>query len=320
MNNGQSHDDDAEMVVVEDDYAPAEAAPAKQSDVMDKPLLPEVDRKSKHMPVVIDDGKPPELDTLDPREIRRIGNQLAKGIEPHTVATDRGDLFALTRRNGFYFYLFLVQCVVILVLVVAIVNRVLNMPARGIPSTRQVENYRRAESEIHAVEHFAEMVASKMETWNHWSARDNPKRVIPYLDPAIRNVYEADFGLNIRDADRYLERQIFEPVDVKHNGIVRETIHKVLVFYQTYNGRGKDDKTFSLDRISRRLKILEIVEGAVTDENRYGLYVLKHNDLTERQFMDALEARGLWENPWNKALGIKQLKPTKQQQAAKDKK
>lgn len=290
--------DDGEILVIEDDYVP-DAIPDRNRTRI----------TAVHPEVRIDDGQGLHLDDLDPRRARQIARDLARGVNPQERRAEGGNLFALARRNGILFYVFLAQCAVLFVVVLVVVNLVIGMPARAIPGTASVELYQRATADRALVQHFAEMLATRMETWNHWSAKSASARVTPFLDPSIRTVYESTFALHVRNADRFLERSIFEPVTTVYRGVQRETVHLVLVFYVAYNGRGKDEETFHLDRITRRVKILEIAEGAATDENPYGLYLVKHHDLVEEQWMRALKKNGVWENPWEKAMGIKQRKP-----------
>ena len=304
MTKPSSGSDDL-LVVVEDDYQPNDSPQklAKQGRV---PVAPTARPSSTS--IALHDGKDILLDDLDPRinrDIRNRAQQLAKGVDAGALSHENGDLFVLLRRNGLYLALFLVQCVILIAICGSIVYSVTRVSARGIPSTKQVEGYKRADAEMSAIEHFAEMASTRMESWNYWNARQNPKRVMPLMVPGIRETYDAKFQLNIRNADRYQERQLFEPVRVAHMGIDRETTHKVNVFYQQIAGRGKDERNFSVDRQTRRVKILRIVEGQVTDENRYGFYVLNHSDYSEREFMDAILAKDPnADNPWDKSMGI----------------
>ena len=249
--------------------------------------------------VAIGADQPPPLSDVNPWEVREADRYLRRGQIPSVARAEGVDVLVLGKRNGLYLWILLGQCAGVVILMTLICSAIIRMPAKGIPSTGQIEIYLKATQDQAAVCHFAEMVAARMETWSHWNAKDNPKRVTPYLDPGIRGVYENGFSTEIRDATQYEERHFFEPVNTQYKGVQQETKHVVMVFYKAYIGRGKDERDYKLDRVARRVKILEIAEGPVSAENGYGLYVLRHFDLTEDAWVNHFN-----ENPWDRADGV----------------
>ena len=304
--------DDEQIVIEEEateDAAP-DAVPAAAEVALDPmtddaavPSPPASAPRPRTADVAIDKDERPSLDSDDPWAVREADRYLRAGQIPSVAKAQGVNVLALAKRNGLYLWIVLGECVLICGLTVAIAATIIGMPAKAVPASKQVQIYQKVQQERSGVLHFAEMIAARMETWQHWTVKSNPRRVTPYLDPGIRGVYEAEFIEHSRDADRYDERHIFEPAMCLYKGVRQETKHVVMVFYKAYVGRGTDEKDFKLDRVSRRAKILEIAEGPVSAENEYGLYVLNHHDLSEQQYQDRFD-----DNPWETAEGVSEAK------------
>jgi hypothetical protein len=170
----------------------------------------------------------------------------------------------------------LLECLVFVALCFGLVYAIMNQRVTAIPAVGAIAGYRKAESDKQAVIAFADMVSNEMETWSWWNAMDNVDRVKPFLDPEIRGPYESAFSVNLRDSKRYAQRSVYERVKVEYKGVVRESVHKIIVFYQVWVGRGKTDRDFTIDRISRRAKILE--HNGCRDPHR-GVDVVVHPSL-----------------------------------------
>jgi hypothetical protein len=323
MANEAIDQDDAtsdEIVVIEDDGAGTESAPSAESEPAHDPLteqdaveeaeavptvakptaIPLTARMTPPQSLVrIGPDEAPALDADDPWGVREADKYLRKGLIPSAAKAHGVNVLALAKRNGLYLWIILGECAAICVLVALIGSKILGMPAKAVPSAGQVDVYHKVKEEHSAVMHFAEMVSARMETWNHWSSKETVRRVLPYLDPGIRGVFEAEFQNNVKDAERYEERHLFEPVKTVYKGVKQETKHVVLVFYKTYIARGKDERDFKLDRVARRVKFLEVTEGPISAENEYGLFILRHFDLSEEEYVDQFN-----ENPWDEADGV----------------
>lgn len=261
-------------------------------------------RAAAPTPVTISDEPLPELEAYNPWEVAAADRALRQGLDPQQLREQSADVLHLGRQNGRMLWLLLGLCGTLVLGTYLNAYFILGMPAHGIPSTEQVGLYKHAEHSQEEVCTFAERVAGLMRQWKYQTIRTVPKRVLPFLDPTLRGQWQSEFLKDTNDVASYRERCLFEPVKTVYRGIRHETTHVVDVYYQEYHGRGEYEGLIKFDAIARRLKHLEIAEGPTSSENIYGLYVVRHIDVSERAYLTnaVLAAQP---NPWDQGLNIK---------------
>lgn len=327
--------DDHELVVIAD----AEAGVAPEDNIEPKPEIPipsdprsesdalelktEADEPVIRQPTValsaptgltrqvqkisavrIPDSKKVELSQFDIWEADRV---LRSGASPQQVREEQADVLMIGKRNGFLLWIQIGLCVSLVFGTFLNVYLALNKPAMGIPSTEQVGIYTKAVRSKAEIEAFAERISCLMEMWKYETIAGHTRRVTPYLDPTQRAKWEADFASLTSDARAYKERSLYETVSLKYRGVANEISHQVLVYYQVYRGRGEQEGAIKFDATVRRVKLLVIQEGAINDENSYGLYITRLIDIPERAYMENEKFSGE-ANPWDVGLGIKPKK------------
>lgn len=282
-------DEDTELVVLADEHVVDEADHAA-GDAVSEAVDERLKEEFRHLESLLESlpgAKPPSFTDITELDVARVQAQMRRGMHPAEKLYTGRPLDRLVVNTRYLVMLLLALGGVAIWLVYDTANETLNRPGLAVPLAKVLAGHERAETHPDLVKTVASSAVASYLTRNYWDYAPSRVAVVRHFTPEIRGSLENQLDRDERDTRRTRTRRVALIRDVRHEGVMAETVHTVVVYIDLLEGRATGGNRGSFEGYGRRQLacVLQMIEGEADATNPWGLWISAYYEVAREDWI-----------------------------------